>query len=53
MAVVINEFEVVAEPPAQASDVVAAPPPPPGPPAQVTAQVIRMQRERAARVRAH
>lgn len=55
MAVVINEFEVVAEPQAQTNGAGAAAEPPPAgpPPAQVIVQVLRVQRERALRVWAH
>ena len=55
MAVVINEFEVVAEPlnpPAQDSTAAAEPPPPPSTPHDLE-RVLRRQRERAARLWAH
>jgi hypothetical protein len=56
MPVIINEFEVVAEPPVSAP-AAAAPEPPPeaasAPPAQDVARILRHEAERELRVRAH
>ena len=52
MAVVINDFEVVVEPPPPAPDSGEQPAPVPAPTPQEIEQVVRRQMERAARVRA-
>ncbi|HLM58806.1 MAG TPA: hypothetical protein VK422_22070 [Pyrinomonadaceae bacterium] len=52
MAVVINDFEVVVEPPPPAPDSDEQPAQVPAPTAQEIEQVVRRQMERAARVRA-
>ena len=58
MAVVINEFEVVVEPPsATTPPAETAPrdgePPPPGPTPHDIARIVARQEERLVRVRAH
>ena len=52
MAVVINEFEVVVEPPPAPSSSDEQPAPAAAPTPQDIEQVVRRQMERAARVRA-
>jgi hypothetical protein len=55
MTVVINEFELVPQPPpAPAGEQKPQPPPEPSPlPASEVERIVRRQRERAARVWAH
>ena len=54
MAVVINEFEIVAEPPPPAQPAAAeAPAPRPGLAAQEVERLLRHEEERALRVWAH
>lgn len=55
MSVVINDFEVVAEPPPDSGNAPAegAPAASPGPTPQDIRDIVRQQAERMARVRAH
>jgi hypothetical protein len=52
MAVVINDFEVVVEPPPEAPEAGEQPAPQAAPTPQEIEQIVRRQMERAARVRA-